>query len=165
MTPGFHIALNIGMKAIFLPLLSIILVGTAFSYEVPGAKPLEKLEAEQAKAKSSKKLFSIVYKGRHDTCPYCEDAAATGAKAIRGVAESIVVTEDQVKDPAAIGKLPAPVQAWLKKQPTNAWVAFGVFDPEMTTLIASIGRNELNGDKKVIREFTDKIKAAKDEAK
>ncbi len=154
------------MKNLILPvLIPLLLAGQALSYEVPGAKPLEKLEAEQAKAKSSKKLFVIAYKGSHDTCPYCEDAAAAGAKAIRGVAESVVVTEAQVKNPDAIAKLPAVVKGWLKKQPTNAWVAFAVFDADMTTLIASIGRNELNGDKKVIREFTDKIKAAKDEVK
>lgn len=154
------------MKTLILPVLaSVFLAGQALSYEIPGAKPLEKLEAEQAKAKASKKLFVIAYKGRHDTCPYCEEAATVGARAIRGVAESIVITEDQVKDAAAIEKLPAAVKGWLRKQPTNAWVAFGVFDVEMTTLIASIGRNELNGDKKLVREFSDKIKAAKDEVK
>lgn len=154
------------MKTLVLPALAaLFFAGQALSYDVPGAKPLEKLEAEQAKAKSSKKLIVIAYKGSHDTCPYCEDAAAVGAKAIRGVGESVVVTEEQVKNGAAIEKLPAIAKGWLKKQPTNAWVAFAVFDADMTTLIASIGRNELNGDKKVIREFSDKIKAAKDEVK
>src|SRR5690349_3044354 len=99
------------MKTPILPaLISLVLAGQALAYDVPGAKPIEKLDAEQAKAKSSKKLFVIAYKGSHDTCPYCEDAAAVGAKAIRGVAESVVVTEEQVKNGAAIDKLPAVVK-------------------------------------------------------
>lgn len=153
------------MKKLILPLLlPILLAGHALSYEVPGAKPLEKLEAEQTKAKASKKLLAIIYTGKDKACPYCEEAASNGAKAVRGVAETVEITEDQVKSPA-IDKLPAVVKTWLKKQPTNAYVAVGVFDTDLTTLIASIGRNDLNGEKKVVREFTDKAKAAKDELK
>lgn len=145
-------------------ILFVSLCGLASSYDVAGSKPIEKLEDEVAKVIASKKLICIVYTGRDENCPHCAAAAANGVKAVRGSAECVVIKEAQAKDKAFAAKFTPAVQAVLAKQPTNAWVSFNVFDPEMKTLIASIGR-ELETDKKATKEFTEKVKAAKAELK
>lgn len=156
-----------GMKKI-LP-LTVALLGTfcgfAGAYEISGAKPIDKLASEQAKVKDSKKLICIVYKGADDQCPHCAAAAENGVKAVRGSAECVFITEAQVKDPAVMGKLPSNVQAMLKKQPTNAWVSFTVYDADLKTEIASSSRESLETDKKATKEFSDKVKAAKNALK
>lgn len=134
-------------------------------YEVSGSKPIEKLDAEVAKAKESKKLICIVYTGRDESCPNCAEAAENGVKAVRGIAECVVVKEVQSEDKAITGKLTPAVQKILSAQPGLAWVSFSVFDADMTTLIATIGRTELQKDKKATKEFTEKIKKAKAELK
>jgi len=67
-------------------------------------------------------------------------AAVNGVKAVRGLAECVVIKESQAKDKAFVAKFTPAVQEVLAKQPTNAWVSFSVYDPEMKTLIATIGR-------------------------
>ena len=149
------------MKTILLSaIVAIAFSPLASSYEISGAKPIEKLEAEVAKAVASKKLICIVYTGRDENCPHCAAAADNGVKAVRGSAECVVIKEVQAKDKAFTAKFSPAVQEVLAKQPTNAWVSFNVFDPEMKTLIASIGRS-LETDKKATKEFTAKVKAAK----
>lgn len=153
------------MKRLFLPAIVLMSVcNFASAYEVSGSKPIEKLDAEVAKVIESKKLICIVYTGRDESCPHCAAAAANGVKAVRGSAECVVIKEAQAKDKAFTAKFTPAVQEVLAKQPTNAWVSFNVFDPEMKTLIASIGR-ELETDKKATKEFTEKVKAAKAELK
>lgn len=133
-------------------------------YEVSGSKPIEKLDAEVAKVKASKKLICIVYVGRDQNCPHCAAAAANGVKAVRGSAEVVVIKEEQAKDKSFTAKFTPAVQEMLAKQPTNAWVSFNVFDADMTTLVASIGR-DLETNKDATKEFTAKVKAAKDQLK
>ena len=137
----------------------------AAAYDVSGAKPIEKLDEEVAKVKASKKLICIVYTGSDESCPNCADAAEAGVKAVRGVAECVVIKEVQLKDAAITGKLTPAVNKVLSTQSRMAWVSFSVFDPDMNTLIATIGRMELQKDKKAVKEFTEKIKAAKAELK
>lgn len=134
------------------------------AYEVAGSKPIEKLDAEVAKVKASKKLICIVYVGSDESCPNCAAAAENGVKAVRGSAEVVVIKEEQAKDKAFTARLTPAVQEMLAKQPRQAWVSFNVYDSDMTTLIASIGR-ELETDKKATKEFTAKIKAAKAQLK
>jgi hypothetical protein len=153
------------MKALFL---SAILVASfcsiASAYDVPGSKPIDKLDAEVAKVKASKKLICIVYTGSDESCPHCAAAAANGVKAVRGSAEVVVIKQVQAKDKTFTAKFTPAVQEMLAKQPTNAWVSFNVYDPDMNTLIASIGR-ELETNKEATKEFTAKVKAAKAELK
>lgn len=150
------------MKALLLlsAILCAALGGTSFAYEVSGAKPIEKLDAEVARVKAANKLICIVYTGSDESCPHCAAAAANGVKAVRGTAECVVIKQAQAKDKAFTAKFTPAVQQMLAKQPTNAWVSFNVYDPEMKSLIASIGR-ELETDKEATKEFTAKIKAAK----
>jgi len=143
-----------------LALLVASLCSIASAYDVPGSKPIEKLDAEVAKAIVSKKLICIVYTGSDQNCPHCAAAAVNGVKAVRGSAECVVIKEVQAKDKTFAAKFTPAVQAMLAQQPTNAWVSFNVYDPEMKTLIASIGR-QLETDKNATKEFTDKVKAAK----
>ncbi|MCB1275532.1 hypothetical protein [Prosthecobacter sp.] len=149
------------MKTLLLSALGFVSICSMVSaYEVAGSKPIEKLESEVAKVIASKKLICIVYTGRDESCPHCAAAAANGVKAVRGSAECVVIKEAQAKDKSFTAKFTPAVQAVLAKQPTNAWVSFNVFDAEMNTLIASIGR-ELETDKKATKEFTEKVKAAR----
>ncbi len=149
-------------------LLSACLVASfchlAPAYEVAGSKPIEKLDAEVAMAKSAKKLICIVYTGSDQNCPHCAAAAVNGVKAVRGSAEVVVIKQVQAKDKAFAAKFTPAVQEMLAKQPTNAWVSFNVYDADMKTLVASIGR-ELESDKNATKEFTAKVKAAKAELK
>jgi len=151
---------------IFFP-IALFIAGIQFghAYEVAGAKPIDKLDAEVAKVKESKKLICIVYTGRDESCPNCAEAAEAGVKAVRGATECVVIKEAQVKDKAITDKLTPAVRKMLAQQPTNAWVSFSVYDAEMNTLIATIGRTELQKDKKAIKAFTEKVRAAKDELK
>lgn len=150
------------MKSCLLPsVLLASLINITSAYEVPGSKPIEKLDSEVAKVIAAKKLICIVYTGRDQSCPHCATAASNGARAVRGIAECVVITEEEAKDPAFVAKYTPAVREMLAKQPTNAWVSFNVYDPEMKTLIASLGR-EAEKDKKATKEFTAKIKAAKD---
>lgn len=153
------------MKFIFPIALFIAGVQSGHAYEVAGAKPIDKLVAEVAKVKESKKLICIVYTGRDESCPNCAEAAEAGVKAVRGATECVVIKEVEVKDKSITDKLTPAVRKMLAQQPTNAWVSFSVFDPEMNTLIATIGRTELQKDKKATKAFTDKIRAAKAELK
>jgi hypothetical protein len=153
------------MKALVLsPILVASFCYIASAYDVPGSKPIEKLDAEVAKVKASKKLICIVYTGSDESCPHCAAAAANGVKAVRGSAEVVVIKQVQAKDKAFTAKFTPAVQEMLAKQPTNAWVSFNVYDPDMNTLIASIGR-ELETNKEATKAFTAKVKAAKAELK
>ena len=137
----------------------------ANAYEISGAKPIDKLAAEQAKVKEGKKLICLVYKGADDSCPHCAAAAENGVKAVRGSAECVFITEAQVKDKAIMDKLPANVRKMLKEQPTNAWVSFTVYDAEMTKVIATSSRNSLENDKKATKQFADAVRDAKNALK
>src|SRR5688572_9610426 len=110
------------MKAL---LLSATLVASfcnsAPAYEVAGSKPI-----------------CIVYVGSEESCPHCAAAAANGVKAVRGSAEVVVIKQVQAKDKTFAARFTPAVQEMLAKQPTNAWVSFNVYDPDMKTLIASI---------------------------
>jgi len=150
--------------ALLSTLLCVSVCHFAPAYEITGAKPIEKLEAEVAKVIESKKLICIVYMGSDENCPHCAAAAANGVKAVRSSAECVVIKEAQAKDKAFTAKFTPAVQEMLARQPTKAWVSFNVFDPEMKTLIASIGR-DLETDKKATKEFTEKVKAARAELK
>ncbi len=140
-------------------------VHLASAYEIAGAKPIDKLAAEQARAKQNKKLICIVYKGADNTCPHCAAAAENGATAIRASAELVVITEEQVKNKALLATLPPAVKTMLERQPTNAWVSFTVFDQDMTAIIASGDRSSLETDRKAIRQFADKVRDARKELK
>lgn len=148
----------------FLPhilALSGVFCSLASAYDISGAKPIDKLASEQSKVKDTKKLLCIVYKGADDSCPHCAAAAENGVKAVRGSAECVFITEEQVKDPKVMEKLPAGVQTMLKSQPTNAWVSFTVYDAELTKVIATANRNSLETDKKATKEFTQTVRDAK----
>lgn len=142
-----------------------LLISSVQAYEITGAKPIDKLAVEQAKAKTGKKLMCIVYKGSDNNCPHCAAAADNGVKAVRGSTETVFITEAQVKDKAIMDKLPKPVQDMLRKQPGNAWVSFTVFDQEMTSIIAASSRYSLETDRKATKEFTEKVRAAQKELK
>jgi hypothetical protein len=71
-----------------------------------------------------------------------------------------VIKESQAKNKSFVAKFTPAVQEVLAKQPTNAWVSFNVYDADMKTLVASIGR-ELETDKEATKAFTAKIRAAK----
>lgn len=150
-------------------LLMVTLIGAlcsfANAYEISGAKPIEKLAAEQAKVKESKKLICLVYMGSDDTCPHCAAAAENGVKAVRGSAECVFITEAQVKDKAIMDKLPPDVQKMLKQQPTNAWISFTVYDADMTKVIATSSRDTLETDKKATKKFADAVRDAKNALK
>jgi hypothetical protein len=153
------------MKALLLSASLLVSFCTiALGYEVSGSKPIDKLDEEVAKAKTSKKLICIVYTGSDESCPHCAAAAVNGVKAVRGSAEVVVIKQVQAKDKAFAAKFTPAVQQMLAKQPTSAWVSFNVYDPDMKTLVASIGR-ELETDKDATKEFTAKVKAAKAELK
>ena len=158
---------SFSMKAIVLLTAAFLAsaIHLASAYEIAGAKPIDKLAAEQAKAKQGKKLICIVYKGADNTCPHCAAAAENGVKAIKASTEMVVITEEQVKDKALLGTLPKAVKSMLERQPTNAWVSFTVFDQDMTTIIASGDRSSLETDRKAIREFADKVRDARKELK
>lgn len=150
------------MKALLLPaLFAASFCHLASAYEVQGSKPIEKLDAEVAKVKAAKKLICIVYTGSDESCPNCAEAAVNGVKAVKSSAEVVVIKEKQAKDQAFVAKFSPAVQKMLAEQPTNAWVSFNVFDADMTTLIASAGRFELQSDKEATKAFTAKVKAAK----
>lgn len=149
------------MKALLLSAVLIAsLCSIAFATEVPGSKPIEKLDGEVAKAKAAKKLIAIVYVGSDERCPHCAATAAIGAKAIRASAELFVIKQAQAKDKAYAAKFTPAVQEMLARQPTGAWVSFNVYDADMQTLVASAGR-ELETDKAALREFSAKVRAAK----
>lgn len=153
------------MKSLFTSAILVIsLFSSALAYDVPGSKPIDKLDAEVAKVKVAKKLICIVYTGSDENCPHCAAAAANGVKAVRGSAEVVVIKEVQAKDKAFTAKFTPAVQEMLAKQPTNAWVSFNVYDADMKTLIASIGR-DLETNKEATKEFTAKVKAAKAQLK
>ena len=153
------------MKALLFSTILLTSLGQlAFGYEVAGSKPIEKLEAEVAKVKAAKKLICIVYTGSDENCPHCAAAAANGVKAVKGSAEVVVIKQAQAKDKAFVAKFTPAVQEVLAKQPTGAWVSFNVYDADMTTLVASLGR-QLEADKDATKEFTAKVRAAKAQLK
>lgn len=147
--------------SILAALLLAYTSSTAVAYEISGAKPIDKLVAEQAKAKSAKKLMCVVFQGADTSCPHCAAAADNGTKAIRASTEMVVITEAQVKDPAVMASLPKAVRELMEKQTRNAYVSFNVFDQELTTLIASADREMLENDKKKTREFAEKVRDAR----
>ncbi len=150
------------MRATFLAaLLTATVCVPASAYDVAGSKPIEKLDSEVAKVKAAGKLICIVYVGSDQSCPHCAAAAANGVKAVRGSAEVVVIQEKQAKDKSFAAKFTPAVQEMLARQPTNAWVSFNVYDADMTTLVASLSRRELENDKQALKEFAAKVKAAK----
>jgi hypothetical protein len=135
------------------------------AYDIKGAKPVSKLEEQQAKAKADKKLITLVYKGSDNTCPHCAAAAENGIKAVQSSSVMVLITEKEAKESSIVSTLPKAIQDVLSVQHRGAYVSFTVFDADLTKVIASGDRYALEKDQKKIHEFTSLVREAKKEIK
>jgi hypothetical protein len=117
--------------------LSFFQVSRLSAYDIKGAKPISDLSEVQAKAKTDKKLITLVYKGSDNTCPHCAAAAVNGVRAVQSSSVMVLITEKESRNNSIVSKLPKPMQEVLKSQYGGAYVSFTVFDPDLTKVLAS----------------------------
>jgi hypothetical protein len=118
----------------------------------------DELDKAKEKAKSTKKLIAVLAKGENDACPHCVAAMSSGSSALRG--DCVMVF---VRSPGLAAKVAAEspaVKSGLSGCPTGASVTVVVFDPEFKEVVAKLGRDELENDRKAVSEMKKTVKAA-----
>jgi len=119
-------------------------------------------EQQEALTKAGgKKLVVLVVKGMDDACPNCVTTLENGEKAIGSGVVKLFARAETIGDMDSSGFTPALKARVAKRFSTGASVAFVVFNPDMTTIVAEASRNELQDDKDATAEFKKKVQEAK----
>ncbi len=118
----------------------------------------DELDKAKEKAKTTKKLIAVLAKGENDSCPHCVAAMSSGSSALRGDCVMVFVRSPGLAEKAA--EVSPEVKAGLSGCPTGAAVTVVVFDPEMKEVVAKLGRDALEKDKKAVSEMKKKVKEA-----
>ncbi|MEQ1853130.1 MAG: hypothetical protein ABMA01_16250 [Chthoniobacteraceae bacterium] len=117
------------------------------------------LAKAQEKAKTSKKLIAVLAKGMNDNCPHCVTAMGVGQTTLRTDCVMVFTRAETLSSKTA--SLSDAAKSGLGGCPTGAAVTFVVFNPEMTEMVAKIGRDELENDRKAVAELKKTVSAAK----
>jgi hypothetical protein len=124
-----------------------------------GYYPLADLAKVQEKAKASKKFIAVVAKGADDNCPHCATALAVGQTTLRNDCVLVFTRAEGVSGKTA--SLPSAVQSGLNGSPTGASVTFVVFNPDLSAVVAKLGRTALETDRKAVAEMKKKVSEAR----
>ena len=117
------------------------------------------LAKAQEKAKTSKKLIAVLAKGANDNCPHCVTAMGVGQATLR--ADCVMVFTRSEGLSSKTESLSAGAKSGLSGCPTGAAVTFVVFNPEMTEMVAKIGRDDLENDRKAVAALKKTVSQAK----
>ena len=117
------------------------------------------LAKAQEKAKTSKKLIAVLAKGADDNCPHCAAAMSVGQTTLKN--DCVLVFTRAEGLASRTTSLSAAAKSGLNSSPTGASVTFVVFNPEMTEVVAKLGRTALETDKKAVAEMKKTVSAAK----
>ena len=118
---------------------------------------IDELAKAQEKAKASKKLIAVLAKGMNDNCPHCSTAMGIGQSALKSDCVMVFTRAENI----GAKTLPEPVKNGLSGAPTGAAVTFVVFNPDLTEVIARIGRDDLESDKKAVSALKKSVDTAK----
>jgi hypothetical protein len=113
-----------------------------------GYYSLDDLGKAQEKAKTGKKLIAVLAKGANDNCPHCVTAMGVGQTTLRNDCILVFTRAEGLSNKTS--SLPDGAKSGLSGCPTGASVTFVVFNPEMTEMVAKIGRDELENDRKAV---------------
>jgi len=142
-----------------LGFFTLVSISSLSAGDVPrGFMSISELEAAQAKAKNEKKLVAVVAKGSDDRCPRCAAAFENGIRAIR---TDTVMVFTRVADLRKNNEVPAALKQASVTAMDGAAVTFYVFDSEISQLIASASRTELENDRNATREFKKQVNDAR----
>ena len=143
-----------------LLMLPLILSATDAKEKVPaGFSPLADLAKVQEKAKTGKRLIAVLAKGADDNCPHCATAMSVGMATLRS--DCVMVFTRSEGLPEKTSSLTDAAKHGLSGCPTGAAVTYVVFNPDMTEVVAKIGRDALETDRKAVAEFKKTVSAAK----
>ena len=120
---------------------------------------MDEMDKAQAKAKASKKLIAVLVKGSNDNCPHCVAAMSNGQSALRGDCVMVFTRAGSVMEKAS--SLSGAAKSGLSGCPDGAAVTFVVFDPELQEVVAKMGRDELETDRKAVGEMKKTVAASK----
>jgi hypothetical protein len=141
------------MKTVLLTLIAAILISPVLFArdDTPsGYMPLDKLAEAQTKAKQSKKLIAITAKGFDDQCPYCAAAFTEGTKALRSDCVMVFTRVAALREKR--DTVPAALKEASATASDGAAVYFYIFDPDVTQLVTTTDRMQLQNDPKSIKE-------------
>ncbi len=153
------------MKSLLRSLLALAILPLTLSAKDTKEKPptgyiaLEEIAKAQEKAKASKKLIAVIAKGADDNCPHCTTAFAVSNATLRNDCVMVFTRSEGLRERTS--SLTETAKKGLSGVPTGAWVEAVVFDPDMNTVVAKLGRNALENDKKAVAEMKKAVSAAK----
>ncbi len=155
------------MKTLLRSLLAFIILPLTLSAKdtkekVPaGYIALEDIAKAQEKAKASKKLIAVVAKGANDACPHCATAFSVSQTTLRNDCIMVFTRAEGLNERAS--SLSDAAKSGLSGIPTGASVTAVVFNPDMTTVVAKLGRDELEANKKEVADMKKAVSAARKE--
>lgn len=150
------------MKALLKPTILLLMLTSVALGKVPrGFKSTSEFEEVREEAISKKKLLTIVVKGSDDNCPNCAITMENGEKATKTYSRLLFTRVSAVG--AKKTGLPKAILSQLGSLAGGASVYFFVFNPNDLKLVAKGSRKELQSNKKTIKAFKDKVRAAKKE--
>lgn len=153
------------MKTLLRSLLALALLPLTLSAKDTKEKApagyiaLEDIAKAQEKAKASKKLIAVIAKGADDNCPHCTTAFNVSQATLRNDCVMVFTRSEGLRERTA--SLSEAAKKGLSGVPTGAWVEAVVFDPEMSTVVAKLGRHALENDKKAVAEMKKTVSAAR----
>jgi hypothetical protein len=143
-----------------LAILPLAIVAKEAKEKAPsGYYTFDEIAKAQEKAKTSKKMIAVLAKGMNDNCPHCVTAMGVGQSTLRN--DCVLVFTRAETLPSKTASLPEAAKSGLGGCPTGASVTFVVFNPEMTEMVAKIGRDQLENDRKAVAELKKTVSAAK----
>ena len=120
---------------------------------------LEDIAKAQEKAKASKKLIAVIAKGADDNCPHCTAALSVSQATLHNDCVMVFTRSEGLRERTS--SLSEAAKKGLSGVPTGAWVEAVVFDPDMSTVVAKLGRHALENDKKAVAEMKKAVSAAR----
>lgn len=143
-----------------LAILPLTLSAKDVKEKVPaGYIAFSDLAKAQEKALASKKLIAVLAKGADDNCPHCVTAMNVGQTALRNDCVLVFTRAEGLSNKT--GSLSEAAKSGLDSSPTGASVTFVVFTPDMSAVVAKLGRGALENDKKAVAEMKKTVSAAR----
>lgn len=148
-------------------IVTVAFVSGSFAKEKEDKAPsgyftMDEMEKAQAKAKATKKMIAVLVKGSNDACPHCAAAMTNGQSALRGDCVLVFTrTSGAMEKASALGEA---AKSGLSGCPDGAAVTFVVFDPELKEVVAKLGRDPLETDRKAVADMKKTVAEAKKKA-
>lgn len=153
------------MKTLICSLLTFAMLQLTLSAKdtkekVPaGYIALEDLAKAQEKAKASKKLIAVIAKGANDNCPHCATAFSVSQATLRNDCVMVFTRAEGLGERTS--SFSEAAKNGLSGIPTGASVVAVVFNPDMSTVVAKLGRDELEANKKEVADMKKAVSAAR----